>query len=376
MTRRGRPRPGLPRRASAGSPTRSPRRTPTTSTARRASRPRRSTRCASERRAVARSCPTELGGGGVVVRGASPRPASSSAAAAAPARWSSPCTRSRSPRIVRHLDGAPWFEDYLRDARRRAAPDRLGHLRGRHRRRHGPLDRRGRRPATTARARFEKQAPTVSYGAHADDLLTTAAPRARRRARRPGRRAHPPRPARRSSRPGTWDPLGMRGTCSPGFVVRAEFAPEQVLADAVPDASRPSRWSRSRTSCGRTCGSASPPTPSTAPARSCAPRPSAARRSRRRRRTRLSHLMSELSLLRAEVGSALREFVEASDEPGRERLSTMAAVAALQQPQDRRLRAGAAGLPGRDGRLRDRRASRTTRRSASAATCATRCRPA
>ena len=33
------------------------------------------------------------------------------------------------------------------------------------------------------------------------------------------------------------------------------FAAEQVLADAVLDASRPSRWSRSRTSSGRTCGS-------------------------------------------------------------------------------------------------------------------------
>ena len=41
---------------------------------------------------------------------------------------------------------------------------------------------------------------------------------------------------------------------------------------------------------------------------------------------RLSQLMSELSLLRAEVGLALREFCEASEEPGRERLSTMATV--------------------------------------------------
>jgi acyl-CoA dehydrogenase len=41
---------------------------------------------------------------------------------------------------------------------------------------------------------------------------------------------------------------------------------------------------------------------------------------------RLSHLMSELGLLRAEVGLALREFCEASEEPGRERLSTMASV--------------------------------------------------
>jgi acyl-CoA dehydrogenase len=38
---------------------------------------------------------------------------------------------------------------------------------------------------------------------------------------------------------------------------------------------------------------------------------------------KLSHVMSELSLLRAEVDSALREFVEASEEPGRESLATM-----------------------------------------------------
>jgi acyl-CoA dehydrogenase len=41
---------------------------------------------------------------------------------------------------------------------------------------------------------------------------------------------------------------------------------------------------------------------------------------------RLSHLMSELSLLRAEVESALRDFVAASEDPARERLSTMASA--------------------------------------------------
>jgi acyl-CoA dehydrogenase len=42
--------------------------------------------------------------------------------------------------------------------------------------------------------------------------------------------------------------------------------------------------------------------------------------------TKLSHVMSELSLLRAEVDSALRSFCEMSAEPGRERLSTMASA--------------------------------------------------
>ncbi len=41
---------------------------------------------------------------------------------------------------------------------------------------------------------------------------------------------------------------------------------------------------------------------------------------------RLSHVMSELSMLRAEVASGLREFEAWSAEPGRERLSTMAAA--------------------------------------------------
>jgi acyl-CoA dehydrogenase len=41
---------------------------------------------------------------------------------------------------------------------------------------------------------------------------------------------------------------------------------------------------------------------------------------------RLSHVMVELSLLRAEVDSALKEFIAASAEPGRQRLTTMAAA--------------------------------------------------
>jgi acyl-CoA dehydrogenase len=40
---------------------------------------------------------------------------------------------------------------------------------------------------------------------------------------------------------------------------------------------------------------------------------------------RLSRVMSELSLLRAEVDSALRDFIAASEEPGREPLTTLAA---------------------------------------------------
>ena len=54
--------------------------------------------------------------------------------------------------------------------------------------------------ARDGRLHFEKQAPTVSYGAYADDLLDHRAPLAGRRARRPGARAAPGRPDRARAR--------------------------------------------------------------------------------------------------------------------------------------------------------------------------------
>ncbi|MCW2671621.1 MAG: acyl-CoA dehydrogenase [Frankiales bacterium] len=72
-----------------------------------------------------------------------------------------------------------------------------------------------------------KQAPTVSYGEYADDFLTTA----RRAPEAEGGdqvAVMHLRDQTTMEKKGTWDPLGMRGTCSPGFVVSATFAPEQV----------------------------------------------------------------------------------------------------------------------------------------------------
>jgi acyl-CoA dehydrogenase len=74
-----------------------------------------------------------------------------------------------------------------------------------------------------------KQAPTVSYGAQAGAFLITA-------------RRHPDaapadqvavlviRDQMTATASGTWDPMGMRGTCSPGFTIAAEFPADQVLA--------------------------------------------------------------------------------------------------------------------------------------------------
>jgi acyl-CoA dehydrogenase len=223
--------------------------------------------------------------------------------------------------IVRHLDDAPWFESYLHRvvAEQRLIASATSEV--------GTGGDMGRSiaavtPAGDGTCTFEKQGPTVSYGAHADDLLTTLR---RSPDAEPGdqvvvlthRGQHELEPT------GTWDPLGMRGTCSPGFVVRARFVPEQVLPAPFARISTESMvpishllWSHIwlglatdafdrarafvRALARRMPGQPVPPA------------------------ERLSHVMSELSLLRAEVDSALRFFVDTCEDGDRERLSTMA----------------------------------------------------
>src|ERR1035438_9569154 len=117
----------------------------------------------------------------------------------------------------------------------------------------------------------------------------------------------------------------MRGTCSPGFIVRAEFSPDQVVPTPFSRVMAESMvpithilWShlwlgiatdafdRARAFVRASAKQKPGETPPTA--------------------VRLSHLMSELSMLRSEVGSGLEAFVKASEEPGREWLSTMQAA--------------------------------------------------
>ncbi|MCW3041514.1 MAG: acyl-CoA dehydrogenase, partial [Solirubrobacterales bacterium] len=81
---------------------------------------------------------------------------------------------------------------------------------------------------------FEKRAPSVSYGAHCDGYLTTVR-------RRPGAAPRDQvmvlhRRDETELEPfGTWDTIGMRGTCSSGFVLRPRFTPQQVLAANAAD---------------------------------------------------------------------------------------------------------------------------------------------
>ncbi len=132
--------------------------------------------------------------------------------------------------IARHMGGSAWFADYLRrvaaeqrliasatsevgvggDLRRSIAavlPDDAGGF-----------------------VRFEKKASAMSYGAHADDLLTSL---------RRGPSAEPGDQVlvlthfseMEVEQTGEWDTLGMRGTCSPGFTVKARCRAEQILPD-------------------------------------------------------------------------------------------------------------------------------------------------
>jgi len=177
-------------------------------------------------------------------------------------------------------------------------------------------------PAGEGRSTIEKQAPTVSYGAYADDLLTTV--RSAPDSRDGDQVLVLTHASQTTLEPkGTWDPLGMRGTCSPGFVVRAEFADEQVLGTPYsrvgPESMVPVShvlWShlwlgiatdafdRARAFV-RAAAKAEPG--QDVPAAQ-----------------RLSHLHSQLTLLRAEVCSGLAECVAAWDD--RERLSTLRMV--------------------------------------------------
>ena len=271
-------------------------------------------------RALSAFVPTELGGGGV----------SFETIAAACFELGRRCGASamvfamhqiKVVSVARHLAEAPWFEDYLRDlaSEQRLIASVTSEI--------GTGGDMGRSvaavtPAAEGMCTFKKQAPTVSYGEHADDLLVTL------------RRAPDAEPSDQVmvvvrgeqtslEQTSSWDPLGMRGTCSPGFVIRAEFSPEQVLSTPFSRVMSESMvpvthilWShlwlgiatdafdRARAFVRAAARQKPGETPPVA--------------------LRLSHLMSDLSLLRAEVGSALAEFVEIADEPGRERLSTMA----------------------------------------------------
>jgi acyl-CoA dehydrogenase len=225
--------------------------------------------------------------------------------------------------MARHLDGAAWYEEYLRDVSREqrliaSATSEVGTG--------GDMGRSiaAATPVDGGELEFEKKAPTVSYGAHADDLFTTIrrAPDAEQNDQvlvltKSGQAQLEPA--------GSWDTLGMRGTCSPGYVVRARFAPEQVLPTPFAAIMNQSMvpvshilWSHVWLGIATEAFErARAFVRASARQKPGEPLPAA---------QRLSHVMAELSLLRGEVGAALQDFVECDEPAGRERLMTMASI--------------------------------------------------
>lgn len=221
--------------------------------------------------------------------------------------------------IVRHSEGSAHFEEYLRalvaEQRLIASVTSEVGTGGDMSRSVAALT-----PAGENRLSFEKQAPTVSYGGYADDLLTTL-------------RAHPDaapgeqvavlhRADTTVLEPsGTWDPLGMRGTCSPGFTVKAEVGPEQALpapfSAIAPETMVPVShilWSHVWLGIATDAFDRARAFVRAAARRAPGePVPAA---------VKLSHVMTQLSMLRGEVHRALDEYVAAADD--RERLGTMA----------------------------------------------------
>ena len=169
---------------------------------------------------------------------------------------------------------------------------------------------------------FEKQAPTVSYGSHADDLFTTM------RKSEDADGGDQVVVLTKSGQAeleqvGTWDPFGMRGTCSPGFTIRANFPREQVLPPAFSTVSGQTMvpvshilWSHLWLGIATDAfDRARKFVRDSARQKPGQPIPAA---------TRLSHLMVDLSLLRAEVRSGLEDFTDPEGSWDGEQSETMA----------------------------------------------------
>lgn len=136
--------------------------------------------------------------------------------------------------LVRHARGVPYFEAYLRELVEKqllmaSVTSEVGV---------GGDTRSSICAVERANGRFTlvKDATTVSYGAHAADMLITA------------RRAADAAPSdqvlvlvRKDDMTleckGVWDTMGMRGTCSPPFLVTATGSEEQIFPCTYADAS-------------------------------------------------------------------------------------------------------------------------------------------
>jgi acyl-CoA dehydrogenase len=265
--------------------------------------------------------PTSLGGGGVGI----------DVAAACSRQLGRACGASamvfamhqiQVASIVRHLPEESWFEDYLvrlcTEQRLIASVTSEVGTGGDMGRSIAAVE-----AAGPGESSFEKQAPTVSYGAHADDLLTTV---------RRGPEAESGdqvgvltlRGQATLEATGTWDVLGMRGTCSPGAVVRATFPNEQIMSANFAQVASESMvpishvlWSHLWLGIAEDAFERARAFVRAAAKRTPGVQPPSAQR--------LARVLSELSMLRAEVDSGLRDFLAGSATPDRSALKTLGA---------------------------------------------------
>jgi acyl-CoA dehydrogenase len=213
--------------------------------------------------------------------------------------------------LVRHAAKQPFFEDYLR---RLAAEQRLIASVTSEVGTGGDM---GSSVAALTPAdggySFTKQAPTVSYGAYADDLLTTLR---RSPDAEPGDQVAVLSHAgqHKLDPQGTWDPFGMRGTCSPGYIVSATVPTEQVLEEPfsaiAPQSMVPVShilWSHLWLGIATDAFDRARAFVRAAAKRTPGLTPPAA--------TKLSHVLGNLQLMRGEVKAGLADYVEHFDDP-------------------------------------------------------------
>ncbi|MDB4990748.1 MAG: acyl-CoA dehydrogenase [Myxococcaceae bacterium] len=136
--------------------------------------------------------------------------------------------------LVRHGQRSPHMRAYLRqlvaEQRLIASVTSEAGVGGSVRTSISPIERDG------PRCRLRKDGTVVSYGEQADDLLITV----RRAPDAPSSDQAlvlVPRNDCTMERTGSWDTLGMRGTCSPGYILTATFDEQAIVPDAFAEIS-------------------------------------------------------------------------------------------------------------------------------------------
>ena len=138
--------------------------------------------------------------------------------------------------VVRHAGSSPFFNRWMREVAERqlllASATSEMEVGGDVRRSICALE------ANGDTVRLRKQAPVISYAEHADAILVTARRHVDAAPSDQVLVVTPTDPAHTTlTRTSGWDALGLRGTCSAGYVLEAQVSTAHVLADAYDEIS-------------------------------------------------------------------------------------------------------------------------------------------